>query len=220
MYVWLKRLRDQQDGKGFRGRTTGPLPRSLRPSRNGGYGRPSNTICRTTSYESASERVLRRSHAHTVVVVEGLLMILSDDDMQLATDAGTRRYERRRGATHKWNRNPADHTVDVDIRACAAEIAVARALRKEWVELDRPDPEGDVGPGIQVRYSSRDWGALLLHPDDDDTHRFYLVTGTPPALTVRGWILAGDGKMPEFWRELQPGRPCFVVPQEILHHRL
>lgn len=142
-------------------------------------------------------------------------MILDPADMELGQAAGLRRHARRRaaGSGPQWGLVPS---AQLDIEAVQAEIACARHLGLTWVETDMPDKDGDLGPGIQVRHTRHPNGRLLLHPTDENNHRFYLVTGTPPELTVRGWIMGGDGKHPDLWVELRPGQPCFAVPQEML----
>jgi hypothetical protein len=84
---------------------------------------------------------------------------------------------------------------------------------------------GDVG-NLQVRTTPYANGYLRLHKKDEDGAKFYLVTGKPPKYTVRGWLLAKDGKRPEFWGSIGKGgvidpngtyRPAYWVPQDKLN---
>jgi hypothetical protein len=142
-------------------------------------------------------------------------VMLTIEEQALADAEAAARYARRLQSGHKWNRRD-DHDVAKERDAIGAELAVARVLDREWTRTDRPDPEGDVGAGVQVRHTRHKNGRLLLHPEDDDTHTFYLVTGEFPTYRVVGCILGGHGKRIGEWRELQPGRPAFAVEQSDL----
>jgi hypothetical protein len=67
---------------------------------------------------------------------------------------------------------------------------------------------------------------ICAYKKDEDGAKFYLVTGKPPKYTVRGWLLAKDGKRPEFWGSIGKGgvidpngtyRPAYWVPQDKLN---
>jgi hypothetical protein len=143
---------------------------------------------------------------------------LSYSDRALAARVGQERFDRRRGAgsEHRWARVD-EHTAAKEIESIGAEIEAARAIGRDWVDRDSPDHDGDIGPGLQVRHTRYDGGHLILHPEDEDGHVFFLVTGSFPNLTVRGWIRASEGKRGEWWGELQRGRPAFNIPQHRLH---
>lgn len=137
-------------------------------------------------------------------------------DVALATAAGTRRFAVREGvAEHRWNRVDA-MTEALEIEAIGAEIAVARALGKEWADTDMPDYHGDVGDGVQVRHTRHFNGRLLLHDSDRDEHFFFLVTGYFPVFDVVGYLRGDRAKALAVTRELQPGRPVMAVDQKHL----
>lgn len=143
-------------------------------------------------------------------------------DLELARAIGWLTYKARRseGAAHRWNRPAGAHNVELDQLSTAAEILAARATGiddDDFLTWSAPRKSGDIAPGHQVRLTQRANGDLLLHPEDEDAHVFYLVAGsTFETLTVVGRLRAVLGKRREFWRELQPGRPCFVVPRGLL----
>lgn len=144
--------------------------------------------------------------------------MLSHADQELATSAGQARFARRRaaGSQQRYGRDASTHTVELEIEAIGAEIEVARLIGREWIDTDRPDYDGDVGPGVQVRHTRHLRGRLILHAGDRDEHDFFLVVGTYPALEVIGWITGAEGKAVGKVKELQPGRPCICVEQDQL----
>lgn len=102
-----------------------------------------------------------------------------------------------------------------DINGACGELAVARWLNVFWSGQLGNYRARDVGP-LQVRTARRDTGRLVLHDRDADDHVFVLVTGEAPDYTLRGWIVAADGKVPEYWEDPSTGRPAYFVPQDAL----
>jgi hypothetical protein len=102
------------------------------------------------------------------------------------------------------------------IAGALAELAYAKATNTYWLPLAK-DPKtlpGDVGLD-QVRSTDRPQGCLLLHPDDADHARFFLVVGKVPTYEVVGWCFGYEGKDEKYWRT-GTGRPCYFVPQSSL----
>jgi hypothetical protein len=105
----------------------------------------------------------------------------------------------------------------VNINGAAAEMAVARYFDRFWSPLalgDLSAQPGDVGP-YQVRSTTRTMGSLILHEDDPDDARFYLVITEPPLCRIVGWISGRDGKQARWWRE-DVREPAYFVPQSAL----
>ena len=102
--------------------------------------------------------------------------------------------------------------------AAGAEIAVARHLDRFWTPLaERPSElPGDIGNGIQVRYTKHERGRLILHERDRDEHWFVLVRGTFPEFSIVGGIQGRGGKRREWWTDPGTGRPAFFVPDDAL----
>lgn len=103
---------------------------------------------------------------------------------------------------------------DMHIQGAMAEMALAKYLGRFWALAREPDRTGgDVGPGIDVKWSRRADARLLVQRDDATDATYWLVTGGPPMFAVRGCITGGYAKQDKWWCEPVPGRPCFAVPQ-------
>lgn len=141
---------------------------------------------------------------------------LTTEEMRVAANVGIERRLRAiaRGREHRWEWD-GDGVWNVDIHAAASELLVAKLLGRYWNDAAAPDADGDVGARVQVRWTSRRNGCLLLHKEDSDDHAFFLVVGVLPELTVAGWIMARDGKNDRYWKE-DTGRPAYFVPREAL----
>jgi hypothetical protein len=159
------------------------------------------------------------------------LMTLSLEHRLKAIAIAKRQFDQHQawGTPHRYNRKEPD-TLDERIAAVGAEIYAGVQLRTDWehwVDSAGPNPAGDIGPGLQVRYTHRDNGHLPLHDDekdkkgDDPKHVFFLVTGKFPRYVLRGWCYGWEGKTEENWergkRLCQEGRICYLVPQCLLN---
>jgi len=152
-------------------------------------------------------------------------IVLPREKQELATTAGTARYWRRKNSKHKNNRQD-ETTIENVIGEIGSEIACGLVLGIEWVDSPFPDPEGDLGPGIQVRLTKYPQGKLILNPKpfglsdddrDDPDHRFYLVTGKFPRYKVHGSMMCWQAiDQHGISSELQAGRLCLHVKQHLL----
>lgn len=142
---------------------------------------------------------------------------LQRHELFLGAQAGiTRRLEAaKHGRGDRYGAPPSD-LWGIDIEACLAELAVAKAYDLYWERLayDPATLRGDVAT-LQVRSTWREDGCLILHEEDRDDATFILVTGCAPTYTVRGWIQGRAGKQRQWWRE-GDGRPAYFVPQAAL----
>lgn len=103
------------------------------------------------------------------------------------------------------------------IEGAHGEQGTAKMLNVYWdpvVEHQLYALPGDVGV-YQVRTTTRPRGCLIIHREDSDQARFYLVVLNLPEFTVVGWALGADCKRPRFWRDDVPD-PAFFVPQDEL----
>lgn len=107
----------------------------------------------------------------------------------------------------------ADDGYSEKIAGAVAEYVVSKALGANWQPVKAIGAR-DVG-AFEVRSTGRADGRLILHERDPDDVPFVLVTGSYPRFTVRGWILGGDGKQPQYWGEWSK-RPAYFVPQAAL----
>ncbi len=100
------------------------------------------------------------------------------------------------------------------IEGCLGELVIAKWLGAHWSgkgTLRAPD----VGR-VDVRTRSKQWHDLILHPEDPDDRAFWLVCGGNGKYSIKGWILARDGKKALYWKDPAGDRPAYFVPQESL----
>jgi hypothetical protein len=145
-----------------------------------------------------------------------LIVELTEEEMRVAAGVGVERRLRAlaRHRAHRWEWN-GEGVWAIDILAAGAEEAVAKLLGRYWTDTADPDSAGDVGDRTQVRWTPRNDGCLILHPEDPDDHYFFLVIGVMPVYTIAGYIRAGAGKQDAYWRADLP-RPAYFVPQTAL----
>lgn len=122
----------------------------------------------------------------------------------------------KKGKRHRYGTDNADSWTK-HIEGACAEMALAKHLGLFWSgnvgDHDAPDVAG-----FQVRQTAYATGHLMLHPDDKDHEIFVLATGTAPKFVLRGWLLAGDGKHEQHWRDpTKQNKPAYFVPQNLLH---
>ena len=120
---------------------------------------------------------------------------------------GQKSLKDKYGATRDWSE---------DIEGCLGEMALAKGLGEYWHGVQRVGGD-DVGAGLEVRTTTYTNGHLLLHDDDHDDRRYYLVTGSLGKYHLRGYIYGVDGKKREYWKDLAGNdRPAYFVPQSAL----
>jgi hypothetical protein len=96
------------------------------------------------------------------------------------------------------------------------EIAVAKLLDLYPKLEGDPGYQGDLSSDIEIRTTGT--GHLILHPGDPDDRPFVMVSGAAPRLSVNGWLLGAEGKLPCYWRDNGNGRPpAYFVPASVLH---
>jgi hypothetical protein len=137
-------------------------------------------------------------------------------EIMMAALAGTMRHVENL----KKNRKPAygaGHERDwqIDIEGCLGECALAKYLGLYW--SGKGTFRGsDVGK-FEVRTAAKQHYKLILHPTDDDDKIFWLACGLNGNYTIKGWILAKDGKKEEYWGDnAGNNRPAYWVPQSEL----
>jgi hypothetical protein len=125
----------------------------------------------------------------------------------------------RDGCQHRWGELNGEGHFERELAGCLGELAVAKHCNLYWCGFNRKDTKGkDVGGLVQVRAALRANYRLILHPDDIDDDPFVLALAHDlPNVTLRGWILARDGKRQTYWEDpTGGGRPAFFVPQTCL----
>lgn len=101
------------------------------------------------------------------------------------------------------------------IEGALAECALAKHNGAYW--RGKGELRGsDVGARDEVRATWRENGHLILHPDDKDDSRYWLLVGLNGRYEIKGWILGSVGKNQKYWHDIGNGRPCYWVPQNHL----
>jgi len=149
-----------------------------------------------------------------------------DQETAIKVSAEIFRLCRERNQQHRYNADERyEHTEEDEPFNQGAEFAAARALGLPLTIRYKPDKRGDIAPGVQVRATPVSKNPhLIIHREleddgtsDDPRHQFFLVTGEFPSYTIRGWQTGAFAQShPEFWGELQKGRPAFNVPENQL----
>lgn len=103
-----------------------------------------------------------------------------------------------------------------EINGACAELAVAKKLGLYWGGMWRRTSFSlpDVGV-LEVKHCDRSNGCLIVQREAPDETLYVLVTGVPPALTIRGYRRAGEAKLEQWWRADVP-KPAYFVPQREL----
>jgi hypothetical protein len=153
-------------------------------------------------------------------------VLLDEADHEFALDAGRRRQGNAVAKEIPDRYGFEGNGLRIHQQGCLAELAVARWLGSEWVDFatDFKRLRSDVG-GLQVRSTEVSYGRMLLHPGDPDDQAFILArTHREPTIYLVGWMFGKEAKRDEWWGELKPGRPCYIVnngallPMEALKH--
>lgn len=140
---------------------------------------------------------------------------LSPSEMHLASIVGVQRalYGIRNSKEGRYGCETGAN-FDINIIGAAGELTLAKYLDRFWNGAFGDHKAADVAQQFQVRASAYTGpnAGLILHPADSDNQPFIKVIVRFPVVTLMGWLTGLDGKQPEFWTELQAGRPCFLVP--------
>lgn len=153
------------------------------------------------------------------------LVTLTEDMVDQA-----RRHAARVQAAAKRNRQgdrfaPAGDRLEQDVRAFAAELAVAEYLGLPWNDdvLSRAQlrrgKQADVGENIEVRTwpETRRDGLFLPVRDGDKTDRVcVLAVGRVPAFTLIGWAIAGSVMTKAYRYDDRRHHPYWRVPIDAL----
>jgi hypothetical protein len=118
----------------------------------------------------------------------------------------------KQGSKHRHGYN-GKTAWQVHIEGALKELALSMYLQSHWL-LTEQMYDGDVSGLDEVRSSEYDGARvhLIVHPDDKDDRRYWLVTGSYGSYAIRGYKIGREAKQEKYWGELQPGRPAFNVP--------
>ena len=102
------------------------------------------------------------------------------------------------------------------IEGAMGEFVISKVLDKHWAGKGEPG-ECDVS-NVDVRTRSEHSFDLMLHPEDDGSRAFWLVTGFNGQYIVHGWIYGRDGKQECYWKDkANNGRDAYFVPKSQLN---
>lgn len=147
---------------------------------------------------------------------------LTRDEEWVARLVGLRRWQiaRKNGQSivTKLRGTPTGVSEETDVQSVGSEIAVAKAINKYWHPDLHPQSkhEPDVGHATQVRWTGRERGKLIVTPNDQDNHMFYLVRGHLPNYDVVGRLPAKSAKQEKWLRNPGNRGPAYFVPEEAL----
>jgi hypothetical protein len=144
---------------------------------------------------------------------------LTIEEYALAVDVGLRRMltSQIRGHRHAstYRRTWLERTREETIGACG-ELAFCKGFGLYWAgPLDTFHEVPDAA-GCEVRSCDRDDASLIIRDNDDDDLWYYLVTGEPPDMAIRGRLLGSAAKRERFERNPHGHRPAWFVPQRYL----
>jgi hypothetical protein len=144
---------------------------------------------------------------------------LNDEEQAECVTAATKRfrYHTKKDTQHFYGKQT--RSIEEEVDSIGAEIATANVLGITWKDnenalVDRE--QGDLGDKIDVRFTKHINGRLLLHKRDFDDHLYFLTVGEFPRYEIIGYITGKRGKSIGEWKELQRGRPCYVIDQHQL----
>ena len=108
--------------------------------------------------------------------------------------------------------------VTVNLLGVCGEVAVAKLLRVYWQPtVNTFHHEADVGHNLEVRTSPKSDARLIVRQDDSPDRYYVLVTGSPPLMTVRGYLLGAEARRADWLNDPGGrGRPSWFVPQSEL----
>lgn len=139
---------------------------------------------------------------------------LSLAEVQMAALVGMQRVIEclKLNASHRHGASEND-TWDMSIEGAIAECALAKYLNYYWAKGQRGAPDVFDVDCRQTHYSN---GRLILHDDDVDDRKYYLLVGKQGVYDVKGYILAKDGKQQKYWDDPVGQRAAYFVPQSAL----
>lgn len=146
---------------------------------------------------------------------------LTQIEMEMAVLVGERRQgqaERRGLKDNHGFEGTREQQRRLHIAGAIAEMAYCKARNQFWTGSIDSFKGADVGDNVQIRHTEN--GHLLpVRKEDNPDHFYVLVTGTPPTLTIHGYIQGSDAQNPQWWGTFGPNDirpPCWKVPQHAL----
>ncbi len=140
---------------------------------------------------------------------------LTQQEAEIAAFVGIRRYLE---STFRQHSSRIERSIECDVEATCAEMAVAKALGKFFPPGTMRFKEKDVG-ALHVRHTKLPYGKLIIRPGDPDG-LYVLVTGACPTYTIVGVLHSSLAKQPQYWMAPNGGPGAWFVPQKELQSKV
>jgi hypothetical protein len=202
------------------GRTFAPLPTTLTrllPKQNGSVTLRAFTIPKKGGDRSQLRPMPSMPHHQRMAFVVRLSELEFLDATQVAIER--MRSSAKRNLCHATIRRQRSLTTRLhdDVLGACAELAVAKWLGVQWSRsVDTFHSEADVGEDVDVRCTTNDNGSLIMRDNDQPWRWMVLVSGTPPVLSLRGYVRGSDAMTPQYWCNPHGYRGAWFVPQSDL----
>lgn len=143
-------------------------------------------------------------------------VVLTFSELLLGSSAGCMRQVENIKLNRKDAYGAGTHNDwQLNIEGVLAEMALSKYLGVYWKGKGE-FRETDVAD-VDVRSTGHQAGCLILHPEDPDERKFYLLVGSCGKYRVAGSIMGHEGKSEEFWSDPSgKGRWAYFVPQSRL----
>jgi hypothetical protein len=144
-------------------------------------------------------------------------IILENSQIMMVAQAGVMRHIQFIARNAKCQHGQSEPTTwEMQIEGCLSEYALSLYLGVEWKGTGKIGGV-DVGKDNDVRCTPRADGSLIIHKNDDDNRKYWLMVGKNGTYEVKGWLLGKDGKNERYWSDPSgKNRPAYFVPQSAL----
>ena len=121
----------------------------------------------------------------------------------------------QKGLAGRYGAPEKEGSEELDIVSTRGEMAVAKGLNLYWSGSVGDYGATDVGGIVEVRTRTKDWHALIVHPQDKDEAPYVLVDASQtPVFRLVGWVYGKEGKQQKFWSDPSgKNRPAFFIDQ-------
>lgn len=144
---------------------------------------------------------------------------LTNFEIFMAGTVGLRRRINSIGSVETNKVKNKDFGWHIDIESSCAELAAAKALDLYWNGSVNTFKLPDLSK-LQIRYTNRKNGRLIIREGDKDSEVFLLVTGETPNYTIVGFIKGCDAKKDEWKDDPNNAMEAWFVPQSALKNPL
>lgn len=155
--------------------------------------------------------------AYVFLNARPIRLIGSDKAWALAVGATRQEHSLKAGNRPAYGASDAD-APELHKEGAPPELCIARFCEVPWpagIDVFRRGTDVDI---LEVRSRTELWYAMIVRDADPNDRPVVLVVGEGAVLWAIGWMLAGDAKKQESWRDNHGGRPpAWFVPKVALH---